>query len=572
MIAALGLFLVMQVNPSGFASAPVGGPPVDSARLTSFDFSPIPNTQYAGDSFDVTIIAKDEFGSLYPYSFNALLTTSRGYYVSPNVVQFASGICQQKVVVTLADSMTIICFFGAVSDTSNPITVYPNIPKRLVTILPGEQIAPGVPGGRTGRPDSHVAGDTFRFQVFLTDDWYNLISMRDDNVYLGSTDPFALLPAGGQLSNGTASFTGGLRTAGRHRLFARPAAGSSIQTDTSTAFSVAAGAFAEFLLVAPGETILPGDTARQSWETPGKKGTPDVQFLRTPFPISIYATDGCWNPVTGPGDTVFLRSDFSFDYQPGAAELRDVAVFSVQFNNPGPNQDIWAVDQQNGRESYRTQLDIRARGAMLEVEVFGDDGRLCDTVRAGETTRVRVTVHDANSAPIVAALLQTSVVRGNGDILDPNLLTDTLGVATAHFLATRAQFAEHDTIRISSGDADTLIDIYVDITDSAVMKGHVIAFPNPFGSEYERTEISYYLQSSSDITLTIHDPFGNPVLTRHFLRGENGARAGLNRYIYWDGRNTEGHRVASGIYIIEVVGEKFTGTTFKSSYRIGVLW
>jgi hypothetical protein len=563
MIAALGLFLVIQVNPSGFASAPVGGPPVDSARLTSFDFSPIPNTQYAGDSFDVTIIAKDEFGSLYPYSFNALLTTSRGYYVSPNVVQFASGICRRKVVVTLADSMTIICFFGAVSDTSNPITVYPNIPKRLVTILPGEQIAPGEPGGRTGGPDTLIAGDMFTFQVFLTDDWYNLIGMRDDSVYPGSTDPFALLPAGGQLSNGTASFTGGLRTAGRHRLFVRPAAGSSILTDTSTAFSIVAGAFLELLLVAPGETMLPGDTALQPWETPGKKGTPDVQFLRTPFPISIYAADGCWNPVTGPGDTVFLRSDFSFDYQPGAAELREPATFSVQFNNPGPNQNIWVVD--SGKESYRTQLDIRALGSQLQV--FAPE-----TVRAGETTNIRVIVLDADSAPIVAALLQTSVVRGNGDILDPNLLTDTLGVATAHFLATRAQFAEHDTIRISSGNADTLIDIYVDITDSAVMKGHVIAFPNPFGTEYERTEISYYLQSSSNITLTIHDPFGNPVLTKRFLRGENGARAGLNRYIYWDGRNKEGHRVASGIYVIEVVGEVFTGTTFKSSYRIGVLW
>ena len=102
--------------------------------------------------------------------------------------------------------------------------------------------------------------------------------------------------------------------------------------------------------------------------------------------------------------------------------------------------------------------------------------------------------------------------------------------------------------------------------------GYVVAFPNPFGSVHERTEISYYLQNSSDITITIHDPFGNQVMTRRFTRGQNGARAGLNRHIYWDGRNDQGHRVASGIYVINVIGEVFTGTTFESSYRIGVLW
>ena len=215
--------------------------------------------------------------------------------------------------------------------------------------------------------------------------------------------------------------------------------------------------------------------------------------------------------------------------------------------------------------SYRTRLDIRALGQGLDV--FAPE-----TVRAGETIPVRVVVRDANDQPIVAALVRTSVFFGNGDILDPSILTDTLGTAIARFLATRAQMAEQDSVRITSGSASATIGIYVDITDSAVMNGRAIAFPNPFGLDHQSTEISYYLQSSSDITLNIYDPFGNTVWSRKFRRGEDGARAGLNRRIYWDGRNQRGYRVASGIYVLEVVGDVFTGTTFKSHYRIGVVW
>ena len=564
MNAALGLLLLIQVNQPGspvFSASPLDPP----AHLVAFEFVAIPSTQYAGDSFDITVFAKDEFNNIFPYQGSALLTTTLGSYVNPNVAQFVNGICQRRIVVTLAGSLQIRCFTDSASGNSNLITVNTNEASRLVTILPGEHIAPGTPGGRSGLPNSHIAGDTFTCHVYLTDNWYNLIGLRDDSIYLGATDRFAQIPKAGQLFNGTASFTAGLRTAGRHRIYAGLGAGSGIETDSSASVTIAAGAYQNLLLIVPGETILPGDTASQSWQSPGKSGTPNVQFLRTQFPVKVHAVDGCWNQVVGSGDTVFLRSDFSFDFQPGAAELRDIALYGVQYNTPGPNQDIRVVNQRTGEESYRTRLTIRAVGNQLEI-------LWPDTVRAGETTDIRVTVHDANDAPIVATLVQGSVVTGSGDILVPNLLTDTLGVTTFKFLATRARMAEQDSVRVTSGSADTVIGIYIDITDSAVMKGRVIAFPNPFGTEYERTEISYYLQNSSDVTLTIHDAFGNPVLTRQFARGENGARAGLNRRIYWDGRNEQGHRVASGIYVLSVIGEMFTGTTFKSSYRIGVLW
>lgn len=559
MSAALGLLVLLSVNSLGFNTGafPVVTP--NPARLTSFEWQTIPSPQYAGVPFPVIILAKDENGASIAYNGSALLSTTRGPYVLPTVVQFVNGVCDTNVTVTLAESLALRCFTDSASGMSNVFEVLPGIPKRLVAILPGEQLAPGVTGGRTGIPDSQTAGDTFSFFVYLTDDWFNLIGLRSDSVYFGSDDRFALLPAGGQLSNGTGSFTGSLRTAGLRRIFTMPALGSSLRTDTSSAVNVVPGPFKQMLLVAPGETLMPGDTALWDWETPGKTGTPDPQFLRSQFGIAVYSCDRCWNRVTGPGDTVYLRSDFAFQFLPAGAELRDVALFSVQFNTPGPNQNIWAVNQANGDESYRTHLNIRARAATLEVTAP-------DTVRSGETTLVLIHVRDANGDPVVAALVQTSVAMGSGKMLESALLTDTLGFTTAHFLCTPTPAAEQDSIRVSSGAADTVVGIYVGhLSDS------LFAFPNPFGFNRDRTLISYYLQRSSPVTLTIYDPFGNEVWTRSFRQNEQGARSGDN-VVYWDGTNDRGHRVANGIYVIQVVGELHTGIDFKSSYRIGVIW
>jgi flagellar hook assembly protein FlgD len=42
--------------------------------------------------------------------------------------------------------------------------------------------------------------------------------------------------------------------------------------------------------------------------------------------------------------------------------------------------------------------------------------------------------------------------------------------------------------------------------------------------------------------------------------------------VYWDGRNNKGRRVASGVYLIQVLGRTGTVIDFKSLYRVGVVW
>jgi flagellar hook assembly protein FlgD len=136
-------------------------------------------------------------------------------------------------------------------------------------------------------------------------------------------------------------------------------------------------------------------------------------------------------------------------------------------------------------------------------------------------------------------------------------------------VCTPSPASEQDSIRISSGDADTVIGIYVKhLSDS------LFAFPNPFGNipgSLGRTQVFYSLQRASSVKLTIYDPFGNKIWTRSYLSGEPGALFGDNT-VYWDGTNNRGQRVASGVYLIQVLGRTGTVIDFKSLYRVGVVW
>ncbi|MDE0467163.1 MAG: dockerin type I domain-containing protein [Candidatus Poribacteria bacterium] len=74
-------------------------------------------------------------------------------------------------------------------------------------------------------------------------------------------------------------------------------------------------------------------------------------------------------------------------------------------------------------------------------------------------------------------------------------------------------------------------------------------YPNPFNPE---TWIPYQLTDSSDVQILIYDTKGTVV--RHLELGHQpaGYYTSRNRAAYWDGRNTLGERVASGIYFYQL--------------------
>lgn len=82
-------------------------------------------------------------------------------------------------------------------------------------------------------------------------------------------------------------------------------------------------------------------------------------------------------------------------------------------------------------------------------------------------------------------------------------------------------------------------------------------YPNPFNPE---TWIPYQLTDAADVTVTIYDVRG--VMVRRVAVGHQpaGFYTESRRAAYWDGRNTLGERVASGLYFYTLTAGDFTAT------------
>jgi hypothetical protein len=70
-------------------------------------------------------------------------------------------------------------------------------------------------------------------------------------------------------------------------------------------------------------------------------------------------------------------------------------------------------------------------------------------------------------------------------------------------------------------------------------------YPNPFNPE---TWIPYQLANASDVHITIYDTKGMLIHTLALGHQSAGYYTGRSRAVYWDGRNSLGESVASGVY------------------------
>ena len=82
-------------------------------------------------------------------------------------------------------------------------------------------------------------------------------------------------------------------------------------------------------------------------------------------------------------------------------------------------------------------------------------------------------------------------------------------------------------------------------------------YPNPFNPE---TWIPYHLSKESEVTVTIHDIRG--ILVRELALGHQaaGIYESRARAAYWDGKNSVGEKVASGVYFYTLAAGDFTAT------------
>jgi len=90
-------------------------------------------------------------------------------------------------------------------------------------------------------------------------------------------------------------------------------------------------------------------------------------------------------------------------------------------------------------------------------------------------------------------------------------------------------------------------------------------YPNPFNPS---TTISYALPYNSDVSITIYNIAGQ--IVKDFIYN---AQASGYHNVYWNGRNTEGEKVSSGIYIyrFKAVSLENNGKVFEKSSKLMLL-
>ena len=79
-------------------------------------------------------------------------------------------------------------------------------------------------------------------------------------------------------------------------------------------------------------------------------------------------------------------------------------------------------------------------------------------------------------------------------------------------------------------------------------------FPNPFNPE---TWIPFQLKEAADVTISIYDASGKVIRIINLGEKPAGFYTSKEAAAYWDGRNTEGEMVASGVYFYAIRAGKF---------------
>lgn len=325
-------------------------------QLDHFEFTTISSPQTAGDSFQITIYAYDASNQIVTdYNEYTWVYSSISPTYSNKQVLFTNGSCTDNVMVTLASNMALICNdYSGHTGQSNNFNVLPNDPATLLSIVPDETHDPGTQTGKSGNVSAQNAGVQFNINIYLTDNWFNLIDTVNHLIDVIPSDQF-VPQLQIQLSNGTFTLPFTFRTAGTQRVYFNDITNPSIKPDTSSAIPVFAGAYSSLLVILPGETHLPGDTTSENSSTPGKSDVPNDQYAGNTFTAMVYATDTMWNKTSVSGNQIQLDSDFSFS-NPSPESLSDgAAQFMVYFAFAG-YQNLWAED--DTISSYRNYLNI----------------------------------------------------------------------------------------------------------------------------------------------------------------------------------------------------------------------
>ena len=120
-------------------------------------------------------------------------------------------------------------------------------------------------------------------------------------------------------------------------------------------------------------------------------------------------------------------------------------------------------------------------------------------------------------------------------------------------IQTNPSYLRPDTLKKGIAVLEQLLSTLVIPTETRLLAN----YPNPFNPE---TWIPYQLATDANVTLTIYDTNGASVRGLDLGHQPAGVYHARNRAAYWDGKNEQGERVASGVYFYTLSAGDFTAT------------
>ena len=263
---------------------------------------------------------------------------------------------------------------------------------------------------------------------------------------------------------------------------------------------------------------------------------------------------------------VFGTSDPNADFDGnGIVDLADVAILIANFGQTlqeAPSSLANPISAA-GRLSLRMPAKPR-KGDVVEVAVVAKDASLKAYSFVLTYDESMLSILDKDGIVEGDFLRDTLFVTKDGRVFSASRSTasEGSGVLTKLRFKVLAEGISTDAISLrdvqvidGAASFSRLPEIHAALNTTPHRTQLLANYPNPFNPE---TWIPFELAKDADVNIQIYDVSGRLVRTLNFGYRPAGHYVDRSAAAYWDGRNSSGERVASGVYLYRLTAGDFS--------------
>ena len=257
----------------------------------------------------------------------------------------------------------------------------------------------------------------------------------------------------------------------------------------------------------------------------------------------------------------------SFTIRDGEGELTDTTVTT---DANGRAQTFLRLSWKLGTVIVRATAEGVISPLTITASSILPENRVAEDVNADGVVDVEDLVLVAatiGTTPPDGTTIPNTDVNGDGVVNSDDLalvmatLETTPTAPAAVLTAENLQIWIDEAKQLTNKDATFLrgIEVLEQMLETLLPKKTALLanYPNPFNPE---TWIPYHLAKAAEVTVSIYAVNGTLIRTLSFGHKPAGIYEHQNRAAYWNGRNAQGERVASGIYFYTLTAGDFTST------------